>query len=274
MKKFELIAKPRFAISSSQYFRTLKVQSHGEHMRFLKLRTDHKRVRKNGSPYITPLIVDSPRRFAPSKDRKESTFKRTQCQLITGAHDSGKSRWLSRLIEKHDGIWGNQHQPVLLETLLPMTSWVENEAVAKWYEKRRKTTENPDLKTEWRRLNLQMKADALAEYLLDTGALLFVDDAHKLTGRKAQVARSCLLSSNIWVMTASEEGRLPPSVRPVIERRNPQRTNLLSDASYDTTKALIWFIVAMCVVAGAWEAGAVVGGLQMLGSGRRSARAD
>jgi len=243
-------------------------------MRFLKLRTDHKRVRKNGSPYITPLIVDSPRRFAPSKDRKESTFKRTQCQLITGAHDSGKSRWLSRLIEKHDGIWGNQHQPVLLETLLPMTSWVENEAVAQWYEKRRKTTENRDLKTEWRRLNLQMKADALSEYLLDTGALLFVDDAHKLTGRKAQVARSCLLSSNIWVMTASEEGRLPPSVRPVIERRNPQRTNLLTDASYDTTKALIWFIVAMCVVAGAWEAGAVVGGLQMLGSGRRSARAD
>ena len=73
---------------------------------------------------------------------------------------------------------------------------------------------------------------------------------------------------------SSEEGRLPPSIRPVIERRNPQRTNLLTDTSYDTTKALIWFIVAMCVVSGAWEAGAVVGGLQMLGSGQRSARAE
>lgn len=59
-----------------------------------------------------------------------------------------------------------------------------------------------------------------------------------------------------------------------IERRNPQRTNLLTGASYDTTKALIWFIVAMCVVSEPWEGGSVVGGLQMLGTGRRSARAE
>lgn len=243
-------------------------------MRFLKLRTDHKRVRKNGRPYITPLIIDSPRRFAPSKERKTTTFKRTQCQLITGAHDSGKSRWISRLMEKQDGIWGNKHKPVHLETLLPMTSWVENEAVGKWYEAQREQSEDGEFKTEWRKLNLQLKADALSDYLLDTGALLFVDDAHKLTGRKAQVARACLLSTKIWIMTSSEEGRLPPSIRPVIERRDPQRTNLLTDASYDTTKALMWFIVALCIVSGAWEAGAVVGGLQMLGTGRRSARAD
>lgn len=75
-------------------------------------------------------------------------------------------------------------------------------------------------------------------------------------------------------MTSSEEGRLPPSFRPIVARRAPQRINLESDVSYDTTKALIWFMVAMCVVAGAWEAGAVIGGLQMLGTGRRSTRAD
>jgi len=33
-------------------------------------------------------------------------------------------------------------------------------------------------------------------------------------------------------------------------------------------------MVAMCVVAGALEAGAVIGGLQMLSTGRRSTRAD
>ena len=32
--------------------------------------------------------------------------------------------------------------------------------------------------------------------------------------------------------------------------------------------------MAICVVSGAWEARAVVGGLQMLGSGQRSARAE
>ena len=104
--------------------------------------------------------------------------------------------------------------------------------------------------------------------------MLFIDDAHKLTGRKAQIARKCMLSSKLWLVAVSEEGRLPPSMRPLVERRDPQRTNLESDVSYDTTKALMWFLVAICVVAGAWEVGAVVGGLQMLGSGRRSTRAD
>lgn len=82
------------------------------------------------------------------------------------------------------------------------------------------------------------------------------------------------MSAKVWLMTTSEEGRLPSSIRPVVERANPQRTNLESDVSYDTTKALIWFMIAMCVIVGAWEAGAVIGGLQMLGSGRRSTRAD
>ncbi len=66
-------------------------------VRFLKLRTDHKRVRRDGTRYVTSLIVDAPRRFAPSRDRKETSLRRKECQLITGAHDSGKSRWLMRL---------------------------------------------------------------------------------------------------------------------------------------------------------------------------------
>lgn len=240
-------------------------------MRFLKLRTDHKRQRKDGSKYVTPLIVDAPRRFAPSHTRKETSLRRTQCQLITGAHDSGKSRWLSRLREQRHAIWGKKAQPVLLEGLMPLSSWIEIKGIDSWYHE---FSQNSDNTTPWGKLNLQQKADLLGDYLLDTQALLFVDDAHKLTGRKAQVARKCLLSSKIWLMSVSEEGRLPASIRPIVERRDPQRTNLESDVSYDTTRALIWFLVAMCVVSGAWEAGAVIGGLQMLGSGRRSTRAD
>lgn len=240
-------------------------------MRFLKLRTDHNRIRRDGTRYVTPLIVDAPRRFAPSRDRKETSLRRTQCQLISGAHDSGKSRWLMRLRDNRHAIWGRKSQPVLLEGLMPLSSWVEVKGIAGWHDGQ--FSEQLDF-IPWNKLNLQQKADLLADYLLDTQALLFVDDAHKLTGRKAQIARKCLLSSKTWLMACSEEGRLPPSIRPIVERRNPQRIQLESDVSYDTTKALIWFMVAMCVVAGAWEAGAVIGGLQMLGSGRRSTRAD
>lgn len=240
-------------------------------MRFLKLRTDHNRVRKDGTRYITPLIVDAPRRFAPSRDRKETSLRRKECQLISGAHDSGKSRWLTRLRDNRHQIWGKKSHPVLLEGLMPLSSWIEVKGIELWFSKQQASNEHPQ---SWGKLNLQQKADLLADYLLDTQTLLFIDDAHKLTGRKAQIARKCLLSAKVWLMTTSEEGRLPPSIRPIVERRNPQRINLESDVSYDTTKALIWFMVAMCVVAGAWEAGAVIGGLQMLGSGRRSTRAD
>lgn len=240
-------------------------------MRFLKLRTDHKRQRKDGTKYVTPLIVDAPRRFAPSKSRKETSLRRTQCQLITGAHDSGKSRWLTRLRDNRHAIWGKKPQPVLLEGLMPLSSWIEVKGIDAWYQTFTKADASA---TPWGKLNLQLKADFLSDYLLDTQTLLFIDDAHKLTGRKAQIARKCLMSTKIWLIATSEEGRLPPSIRPIIERRDPQRTNLESDVSYDTTKALIWFLVAMCVVSGAWEAGAVIGGLQMLGSGRRSTRAD
>ncbi|EHQ9271133.1 hypothetical protein [Vibrio parahaemolyticus] len=240
-------------------------------MRFLKLRTDHNRTRRDGTRYVTPLIVDSPRRFAPSRDRKETSLRRKQCQLITGAHDSGKSRWLTRLKDNRHEIWGKKTQPVLLEGLMPLSSWVEVKGIDKWYQERQ---EEDVTYTPWSKLNLQLKADQLSDYLMETQSLLFIDDAHKLTGRKAQIARKCLMSAKLWLMTCSEEGRLPPSIRPIVERREPQRINLESDVSYDTTKALVWFMVALCVVAGAWEAGAVIGGLQMLGSGRRSTRAD
>ncbi|STR61843.1 hypothetical protein [Grimontia hollisae] len=240
-------------------------------MRYLKLRTDSKRTRKDGSAYVTPLIVDAPRRYAPNAAKKETALKRKQCQLITGAHDSGKTRWLQRLYDARQTIWGPKSTPVKLEGLMPLSSWVEVEGIDVWHREWKKDDEHA---TPWHKLNLQQKADLLADYLADSGAMLFIDDAHKLTGRKAQIARKCMLSATLWLVATSEEGRLPPSVRPLIERRSPQITNLESDVSYDTTKALIWFMVALCIVAGAWEAGAVLGGLQMLGSGRRASRAE
>ncbi|TKF29262.1 hypothetical protein [Enterovibrio norvegicus] len=240
-------------------------------MRYLKLRTDSKRTRKCGGAYVTPLIVDAPRRYAPNASKKETALKRKKCQLITGAHDSGKTRWLSRLYDARDNIWGKKAQPVKLDGLMPLSSWIEIDDIDKWYAVWKEKEENV---TPWHKLNLQQKADLLSEYLANTDAMLFIDDAHKLTGRKAQIARKCMLAATLWLVAVSEEGRLPPSIRPLVDRRTPQITNLESDVSYDNTKVLIWSLVALCIVAGAWEAGAVLGGLQMLGTGRRASRAD
>ncbi|TXH77724.1 MAG: hypothetical protein E6Q85_02705 [Thiothrix sp.] len=111
-------------------------------------------------------------------------------------------------------------------------------------------------------------------YCKETGAILFVDDAHKLNGRKLQIARQCVLSSRLFVIAASEEQRLAPNLRAAVLHRNPQIFRLDSEVAYDATALLMWTFIALCLVAGWWEAGAVLGGLKLLGTGRRSARAD
>ncbi|MFS1444608.1 hypothetical protein BCU50_023200, partial [Vibrio sp. 10N.286.46.E10] len=207
-------------------------------------------------------------RFAPENARKYTTLSKKKCHLITGAHDSGKSRWLSRIQEAHSELFGAKAAtPVFLGAIEPLASWVDCEHIAKWHD-------STEPKTQWRSLNQHQRAERLADYIVDTGAILYVDDAHKLTGRKCQVARRCMLSAKTWFVAASDENRLPPNIRTIIERREPQRTQLESDASYDSTALFMWMLAAILAAGGAWEVAAVLAGLQTLGSGRRSARAD
>lgn len=249
-------------------------------MRFLKLRTDAKsRTRKDGTRTVTALVVDAPRKFAPSKDRKETVISKKKCHLITGAHDSGKTRWLSRLRDEWQGIWGAKinAEPLWLGALAPLGSWVDHSGVGRWFDDKETTKAEEDTRhtpRQWAKLNQQQKADILPEYLRETGGILFIDDAHRLTGRKLQIARQCVIAAKIWVMTASQENRLAPNLRPIVERREPNRINLKTDASYDATGALVWFMVLASMGMGWWEISLVLGGLKMLGTGRRSSRPD
>jgi hypothetical protein len=63
----------------------------------------------------------------------------------------------------------------------------------------------------------------------------FIDDAHKLQGRKLQIARECALAARLWVVSASEEGRIGPSLCNVLMRRDPQLIRLDSEVAYDAT---------------------------------------
>lgn len=253
-------------------------------MRYLKIRTETK-PRRDGSCLATPLICEAAHRY--DKNRTEKSLKRLQCQLIVGAADSGKTRWLSRLHERWQDIWGAKHkaEPVYLSALQPLSSWTDAPHVERWYEQQREAVlekqggharraDDIQPKRAWSQLNQQQRADQLAEYIHETGALLFVDDAHRLTGRKLQAARACVMSARVWLMSASQENRLPPNLRTIVERREPQRTHLQSEASYDATTFVMWLMIALSVGIGWWEAGLVLGGMKMLGSGRRATRAE
>jgi hypothetical protein len=246
-------------------------------MEFLKIRRGKAQLRANGSRYAVPLFVTKTHRKGNTLSEEAISTKRPI--LVTGAHDSGKTRWVKRLHEHAGEIWGTKSKrPALyLDTLSPLSAWCDTPAIGDWWEDLRKEEEAKDpssARAPWKSLKQYARADALPDYCKDTGAVLFIDDAHKLAGRKLQIARSCVLASRLFVIAASEEQRMPPNLRTVVMRRDPQTYRLDSETSYDATNIFMWALLMACLAAGWWEAAMVLGGLKALGTGRRAARAD
>jgi len=228
--------------------------------------------------YTTPVVKTMTRRYGPVTDVEALSRKRPV--LVTGAHDSGKSRWLERLHTEAPGIWGKKTDaPALwLGALRPLAAWSEQDHVIVWWDARAKRSAEggqagPEARP-WAKLRAWERAELLPDYLRDTGAVLFLDDAHKLAGRKLQIARECTLAARIWCVAASEEQRIPPNLRSVLMRRDPQIFRLDSEVAYDATNIFVWCLALALLAAGAWEAGAAVAGLKALASGRRASRQD
>ena len=246
-------------------------------MEFLKIRRGTGQLRADGSRYAVPLYVTKTRRMGNTISEEAISTKRPI--LVTGAHDSGKTKWVERLHEHAGEIWGTKSKtsPLYLNTLSPLSAWCDEPDVEKWWERLRVTEEAADPTTArvpWKALKQHDRAEALPDYCKDTKAVLFIDDAHKLAGRKLQIARKCVLASRVFVIAASEEQRMPPNLRTVVMRRDPQIFRLDTDVSYDATNLFMWAVLVACLAAGWFEAAMVLGGLKMLGSGRRAARAD
>ena len=246
-------------------------------MEFLKIHRSKSQVRADGTAYAVPLFVTKTQRKGATISEEAISIKRPI--LVTGAHDSGKSKWVNRLYENAGEIWGtkSKNAPLYLHTLRPLVAWSDEPDVEAWWEAKRQEEEKTDwhnARAPWKALKQYQRAEALPDYCKDTKAVLFIDDAHKLAGRKLQIARQCVMNARVFVIAASEEQRLPPNLRTVVMRRDPQIFRLNSEVAYDATNLLMWAFLVACLAAGWWEAAAVLGGLKALGTGRRAARAD
>lgn len=242
-------------------------------MEFLHIKRTQKQVRADGSRYAVPIFVTKTAKYGKKVSEQNISVKKPI--LVTGAHDSGKTRWVTRLHEHAREIWGAKikAEPLLLDTLSPLSAWCDQPGVMKWWDQQQEKLPLDD-RQPWKKLKQHERCEALPRYCEDTSAVLFIDDAHKLSGRKLQIARKCLIASRIWVMAASEEQRVPPNLRTVALREKPQIFRLDTEAAYDATHILMWFITVSLLAIGWWEAALIVGGMQALGTGRRAARAD
>ena len=240
-------------------------------MEFLKIRNSNSQVRADGTKFAVPLFVTKHKKYGAVASEEPISVRRDI--MLTGAHDSGKTRWLTRLYEQSDRIWTKSKSPAIwLGALRPLAAWSDQQQLIDWWSK--KVSTDPVNYEPWNKLPAWRRQELIPDYLKDTGAILFVDDAHKLSGRKLQLARLCAMSAKICVISTTEEQRIAPNLRSALLKRDPQIFRLDSEVAYDATKPLVWLIALVALGAGWWEISLVLGGMQALAGGRRSSKQD
>lgn len=234
-------------------------------MKFLTIKK-HQRPRKDGRDHAQAFVVWKERKFGPVISQQ--CISTTRPVLITGPNASGKTYWLERLMKDAARVWASREaQPLYLAATRPLAAWTDTRELELWWAGRGNQDDR-----HWRKLRAWERVDYLPVYLTETGAVLFVDDAHAISGRKLKILQQCTRAAKVWVMTAIDEGRLAPGLRHDVLSLEPQTIRLGTEVAYDATPILMWFLIAIFISLGYWEAAMAVGGLKMLGSGRRAAK--
>ncbi len=225
-------------------------------------------MRKDGKSFAQAYVVKKNRKYGDVIETKGIRTK--EPVLITGAHASGKSYWLDRLYKDAALVWASRSdsQPLYLSATRPLTSWADGKHLETWWAMR----ENLEEERHWTKLKAYERQDALAQYLRETKAVLFIDDAHSLTGNKLKVAQNCIRAAKVWVITASDEGRISPGLRKDVLFAEPQIFRLDSEVAYDATAILMWLLILISAGFGAYEIAGVLAGLKMLSGGQRASK--
>ncbi len=217
--------------------------------------------------------------------------------LITGNHHSGKTRAIVRLYEHAEQVWSNQIKPykytratvatnrpilkpaepssawtypeaVFLCGSAPLSKWTDNKAIEQWHD-----AQDPDA-MKYAKIPAWKRCEIIAKYLRATRAVLFVDDAHRLNGRKLMIAKQCIDRAYRVVIATSDENRISPSIRKQFLETKPQIIRLTSDVAYDATHVLAWLFVLIAMLAGSPEIAAAIGMFEIMKGGRRASKQD
>jgi hypothetical protein len=124
----------------------------------------------------------------------------------------------------------------------------------------------------WSKAKCWERAEWLIRWAKAHHAVLLLDDAHHLSGRKLDIAQRLALVAGRIVSGASQESRIPINLRMTLLQRDPVIETLKSDAAYDATAVFLWLLILAAMGAGAWQLAAILGGMKFLGRGSRAAR--
>jgi hypothetical protein len=240
-------------------------------MRFVSIKKA--RPLKDGRETARAFLCEKDRKLAECTSVRHISSRKPV--LITGAHHSGKSYVLGRLHADAGRLWSSREAaPLLLSASASVSAWTDGPHLSRWWKERAGNPDDGDERVTWSKLKPHEKQGALPLYLKETKAVLFLDDAHLLTNgsNKGKLAQKCIRAAGVFVLAAADEGRLFPGLREDVLKRKPQYIRLDSDVAYDATPVIIWILVTIAFGLGWWEAGAALGSLRLLGSGKRATR--
>lgn len=183
--------------------------------------------------------------------------------MIIGANAAGKTRWLLRLHSHAPRIWRDK-PALLLRAVDPIGAWSADPRVIAYME--------AHSGQQWRKAKCWERSEWLIRWVQAQRAVLLLDDAHLLAGRKLDIAKRLAGVAGRIVTGASQESRIPINLRMTLLARNPAIEALKSDAAYDATAIFLWLLILAALGAGAWQLAAILGGMKVLGRGPRAAR--
>ena len=235
-------------------------------MHILLLRPE--RTRPDGTRVRKPVVRVRGNKYSPVASETVLSIRRDLA--IYGPAQSGKTRWLAKLHEGAAAIWSERRTVLHLRTIDPLTAWSEEDPRigAAWD----RLAANDSARRPWAKLRAFERTAALVAWVEQNRAILIVDDMHLATGRKADVLRQLIAGCSLVVYSATEPQRIPMSLRTLLQRREPQEVNLKSEAAYDATSVFFWFLILLSAAAGAWPVAAALGGLKVMGGGRRASK--
>ena len=214
----------------------------------------------DGTKKRIPVVRERGRKYGPILDERCLSIRKDI--LVSGPNSSGKTRWLAKLDDKAGEVWIGREK-LFVRSMEPLQ---------RWYEDPRVVAHAAAKGAIWARLRSDEKVEALLSWARETKPVLLLDDAHKLAGRKLDIAiQLCREAGRLVVGTFAEQAT-PMSLRMLIDTRDPQKVMLKSDAAYDVTALVLWLLILIALMAGWWQLAAVLGGMKVLSGGRRASR--
>lgn len=204
-------------------------------MQFLKIKRREKRASE-------AYFVTARAKF--DKGRREEYINKKKSYVVTGDADSGKTRIIRKMFADHHEIYKT-----------PGFYFSATEPVAEWL-------------GQAEGQNQRAKLEDLLLKIMNSKAVVYFDDLHKLAGRKLQIAKLILNHARIYWITAIDVQRIPPTLRRFADTDKVKLIELNSDVAFDGTIGVVMLLVIVGVLAGHPELALMAGIGGLLANGR------